>query len=482
MGLKKSGRALSKSPERPKVGVSAISAAIAHVPRENAIRASIRRIRVATTEDIDNPEWPRFVRNLEWVTHQRSNRLLRRMKDLYSLISAPDERLDARGPVDKAETQLYELERRFMLDFCELMTKGNFLSLSQAELDFAEVEEFHFNLPIEIDLKRLNPHGMLTRFLSQHGDLPVLRGRAGLNDAILVFHRGIGHAEITGKFVQHKLHLALAHLLRLLGCGVLWRREGLCAERAGCWRGTGRATVKSLHPTLGATLRGLLTRCTIREPTFKQVILLFRSADDDHSALPGRANDHGAAQCGGYDSDVVGSRRIHLKSFRDVPLSDLEVVFPHSKVRRARSARQCSQCTRSCVLESAPPARWHRCHAPRTAHRRRSTQPSSHHPPPAARRPPPAARRPPPTARLPPNAPPHPASDQVLPSRHAEAGRGHACGSGHRDQKPDAEARGGGVLLRHAHRAAQLYHQREPLGRLGQHGRQQQRQQRQLRR
>ena len=51
---------------------------------------------------------------------------------------------------------------------------------------------------------------------------------------------------------------------------------------------------------------------TIQEPTFKEVVALFRLKDED-----GDANDESA---------------IHIKTFRDIPLGDLDVIFPAQKI------------------------------------------------------------------------------------------------------------------------------------------------------
>ena len=68
---------------------------------------------------------------------------------------------------------------------------------------------------------------------------------------------------------------------------------------------------------------GLCLRLTVQEPTFREVVVLY-----DEVGNTGAEDAAEEEACGG----------LRLKSFRDIPIADVEVVFPGLRVERIRSA------------------------------------------------------------------------------------------------------------------------------------------------
>ncbi len=66
----------------------------------------------------------------------------------------------------------------------------------------------------------------------------------------------------------------------------------------------------------GVTLASLFHKTLIQEPTFKELVILYRAAAAD----------------GPNQAPAAKDRTIHIKAFRDIPMADLEVIFPEKKI------------------------------------------------------------------------------------------------------------------------------------------------------
>ncbi len=72
-----------------------------------------------------------------------------------------------------------------------------------------------------------------------------------------------------------------------------------------------RLTLRSLLDAKHFTWRSLLEKVTLQEPTFREIVLLYRPKE-----LPAE----------------VRKQAIFIKTFRDIPMADLEVVFPERRI------------------------------------------------------------------------------------------------------------------------------------------------------
>jgi hypothetical protein len=66
---------------------------------------------------------------------------------------------------------------------------------------------------------------------------------------------------------------------------------------------------------------------TLQEPTFKEVIILYRLAKPKN-----KTTETIRQIVGEYTTTQKNEHGIFLKSFRDIPMADLETLFPEKKV------------------------------------------------------------------------------------------------------------------------------------------------------
>ncbi len=227
------------------------------------------------------------------------------------------------------EEEIWAAEDEFLTDFLLMMERGNFLPLTQEDYDVADEEDFLFNLPVKISLDKLD-HEMIPRYFHKNperlqryfdGNLPKFA------ESILIFRRGVGREKFTGFLTIQKIDVLVSRVLTWIWNKTFGRlfskpepeSHGPTAQEKIQAKNTEKnhihedryeERITPTHITRG--LFCLLRRDTIKEPTFKNLIILFRYA----TPKTGR-NEPPPKELG-----------IHIKQFRDIPMADLEVIYP----------------------------------------------------------------------------------------------------------------------------------------------------------
>ena len=257
-----------------------------HIEHEYHIPVSFARIRDALAGRLaDAHERERFeslARLLHSIYHFQYHTVCEQLKHDYAALAAET-------PQDAGESdeQLSDAEVRFLKNFLLVMKAGNFRLLTQEDVRVAEKSKYLFTLPIKIDWDKLDGD-LMPRFLRQHSPPEQAQSMPPFADRILVYKRGVGVDAVSGFLFLQKLDTLLdvlfGGLTRVACC--LWpfhrKRLELCnepsrAERRPCSRIHEDRFVQRI--TLRDTMTGLswpLRRVELREPTFKEVVILFR--------------------------------------------------------------------------------------------------------------------------------------------------------------------------------------------------------------
>ncbi len=332
--------------------------------RESFIPVPKQQIVAALVERLSDPDERRrfqdFCRLVEGIYHFEYHRTASELKQDYRLF-------DSNGGVYErcllSEEQLLEAENRFLCNFRLLMEKGNFRPLTERDVEVAEAEDYLFNLPVQTDWSKLDQR-MLGQFYARHGycqegEPPHYAER------IMIFRRGVGIDQTVGFLVLQKIDVVVSNVLmgawgacRAVAGAVssLFGRRGdrsqPAAEAAGAAvddapsppapsdealgrdetfapsaSAAGATTASTSHRfadryveritlrSRGVSPLSLFQRTAIQEPTFEELVILFRFA------TPATVNE-------ATDKDWS----IHIKTFRDIPMADLEVVFPEKHI------------------------------------------------------------------------------------------------------------------------------------------------------
>lgn len=270
------------------------------------------------------------------------------LNDAFEML-APD---SFRAQAPAGEENMQGLSDRFIDGLCALMQRANFRLFSQREWQFAQAEQFMFTLPVTVAWDSLDS-SMISRLFVRHPHLGLLG--AQLARRVLVFHRGSGLVTKTSFFLEEKLDMLLDKLVTLpfLRCArALFAL--LCPDRAAA-AARARAELESEQaasaasmpqhaerinlerslPTLTYVCRRIARRLTLQEPTFQEVVVVYAEIPDAGDADGGSDASRlwdGAAD--GLEPQPV----LRLKSFRDIPIADVEVVLPGLRAGHLKSA------------------------------------------------------------------------------------------------------------------------------------------------
>jgi len=309
------------------------------IDHEHFIPVSKHRIRRRLLEHVTDPHDRRkftdLCRILEAIYHfeyHETQEELKRHFRLFNAVTSPAELKDV------SSEEIESAEATFLTGFFTTMEKGNFMALTQEDYDVADREDFLFSLPVKINLDRLDDE-LLPRYFEKHpqvleryfqGELPAFARR------VMIFHRGVGVEQFRGFLLLQKADVLIdrfltwlfslpGRIIRLLGGAKVETPTQKANEEKvsetekertvvfeDCY--VDRITPK--HVTRSPL--SLLARHTIQEPTFVQLVILFRYATPKPRSKrkPAPPKD----------------RSIHIKQFRDIPMADLEAVYPEKRL------------------------------------------------------------------------------------------------------------------------------------------------------
>ena len=130
----------------------------------------------------------------------------------------------------------------------------------------------------------------------------------------------------------------LVGLVQRVACPRLFERQAEAAAaaraelEAGAWENdshsTQRINLARTLPTTCSLLLRFFRKLTVQEPTLQEVVVVY-------TEIAGASRDDGYD---GGSSHVPGSLHVRLKSFRDIPCADVEVVLPGLRASGLKSA------------------------------------------------------------------------------------------------------------------------------------------------
>ncbi|KAI8462870.1 MAG: hypothetical protein J3K34DRAFT_527436 [Monoraphidium minutum] len=263
-------------------------------------------------------------------------------------------------------------ELEFVGDAYDVLRASHYHLLTDGEWDIALAESFQLNLPLEIDWAYMDP-SLLTRFWESSRDRKELRSHLPdeVADRVLVFHRGIGSASIKGLLIEEKLDLLCEYtVFRVLNKLAPLLRGARKAEKAAANVGAAEAaaaaaaaaaseggpahgealrcdsalqgemkggmyiasdhkyakvverqTLKRLCPTLLTLLKSFPKALELQEPTFRDIVVIYRRALPKADVQP---DDPLQA--------MLAKRNIYVKVFGETPMADVELIFPSKRV------------------------------------------------------------------------------------------------------------------------------------------------------
>ena len=181
------------------------------IPKHRIRECLLRRI----TDPTDREKFRLFCRIIESIYHfeyHETQEELKRDFMLFNPANGSDELKDL-----EIET-IEEAEATFLSNFFTTMEKGNFTALNQEDYDVADEEDFLFNLPVKIDLDKLD-NELLPRYFDTHPDLCQRYFEGELPEfarRVMIFRRGVGVEQFRGFLFLQKFDVLIDRFLTWL--------------------------------------------------------------------------------------------------------------------------------------------------------------------------------------------------------------------------------------------------------------------------
>ena len=314
-------------------------------------------------------QFSHFCELLEGLYHFYYHRVLNELKEDYEYFSPT---LGSERRIGCSEEDLKRRERRFILNFILLMIRGNFNPLQSEEYEQAQAHAFLLDLPVDADWSRHDerllqevyaysetPEGReeVQRLLEQSSLKEYLDSPEECRDNLLIFHRGVTPEKVEGLFLLQKLNIIVDRILGFLP-GLFEKSvdstiEGTkeAAGRLGSALGIGgdegdssassrddeepqvifkkRWLRRTSLQNQQASFSWLKSKSLLQEPALERVVCLFRFRPPVPlvNKLPLISRFMKKAP------EVEQDPTIFVKIFKDIPMADMEMVFPEKKLR-----------------------------------------------------------------------------------------------------------------------------------------------------
>ncbi|XP_044501321.1 uncharacterized protein LOC123222750 isoform X2 [Mangifera indica] len=207
------------------------------------------------------------------------------------------------------------LEQNFLAYLFQVMDKSNFKITTDDEVDVALSGQYLLNLPISVDESKLDEK-LLKRYFEEHPheNLP------DFSDKYVIFRRGIGIDQTTDFFFMEKVDMLIARfwsfLLRRTRLDKLFFRSSRRRKDSKKDDDINSEDIQDdlyierhCLENMELSLRNLLTKVTIQEPTFDRMIVVYRKAS----------------------TKLKPDRGIYVKHFKNIPMADMEIALPEKR-------------------------------------------------------------------------------------------------------------------------------------------------------
>lgn len=322
-----------------------------------------------------------FLELMAMLYHVHFYRILRELKEDYEYFSASTGEEARRGVSDD---ELLWRERRFLSNFLKAMVRGNFHPFREEEYQQALKHNYLFDLPVELHWEAYDER-LFANFLAQSEESKqqlqqclglekplsaFLQFPASFRERIWTFYQGLGRERREGVFLPEKIDIMLADVVKWIIWPFQWIVERARGESSQLpthslnslkqalfgkkqeedtpesFPDPGQSHVfqrrwirrlnlhnQSNHP------KDLLQIKQMQEPTFRQIISLFRMNPPQPKPWLARIPLVGGLLLRFMPQPPPKERdwTIYIKLFHEIPLADSEMIFPARKLRMKSS-------------------------------------------------------------------------------------------------------------------------------------------------
>ncbi|CAN6347680.1 unnamed protein product [Urochloa humidicola] len=252
----------------------------------------VMRLAYLIEHEVDRNEFLKLCKKVEYTIRAWYLLQFEDLMQIYSLFDpvSGEKRLEQQNLTPE---EIETLEFNFMTYLFQVMDKSNFKLLSDEEYDIAQSGKYLLNLPIKVDESKY-----------------------------IIFRRGIGIDRTTDYFFMEKVDVMISRawrsLLRVTRIDRLFSKKQHLKPKKDTKK-TDEINEDDEEPELFVerirlekielSMRNLMRKMTIQEPTFDRMIVVYRRAG----------------------TKTKPDRGIFVKHFKNIPMADMEIVLPEKK-------------------------------------------------------------------------------------------------------------------------------------------------------
>ncbi|XP_062204102.1 uncharacterized protein LOC133906263 [Phragmites australis] len=276
----------------------------------------VMRLAYLIEHEADRNEFLKLCKKVEYTIRAWYLLQFEDLMQLYSLFDpvSGEKRLEQQSLTPE---EIETLEFNFMTYLFQVMDKSNFKLLSDEEYEVAQSGKYLLNLPIKVDESKLDKK-LLTSYFKEHpqNNLPEFA------DKYVIFRRGIGIDRTTDYFFMEKVDVMISRawrsLLRVTRINRLFSKKPQLKPKKDTKKTDeidGDTEEQELFverirlEKIELSIKNLLSKMTIQEPTFDRIIVVYRRAG----------------------TKIKTDRGIFVKHFKSIPMADMEIVLPEKK-------------------------------------------------------------------------------------------------------------------------------------------------------
>ncbi|KAM5581610.1 hypothetical protein ABKV19_010718 [Rosa sericea] len=267
----------------------------------------------------DRAEFLKLCKRIEYTIRAWYLLQFEDLMQLYSLFDPVhgNQKLQQQSLSDK---EIDVLEQNFLTYLLQVMEKSNFKIATDEEIEIAHSGQYLLNLPIVVDESKIDKK-LLKNFFAENPQ-PNLPDFA---DKYIIFRRGVGLDQTTDYFFMEKVDMIIArfwaYLLRITRAEKLLSRRSSSRHTKDPKKDdeiTSEADGEEAEDlyverirleNMELSVKSLLSKTTIKEPTFDRIIVVYRRAS----------------------TKAKEERGIFVKHFKNIPMADMEIVLPEKK-------------------------------------------------------------------------------------------------------------------------------------------------------
>jgi len=321
------------------------------VNRTELLSAFDKYLLVCGADEKMRSDWADFCENLSLVVSMYYNNLTTKLKESWDMDCARVNPIEEDSCIKAIDG---------------LLTSAQYQTLPRENFEMALAESYDFTLPTTIQWAKYDTRVLSKLYESRGGYLPTMKNEEGIPHFarhIYIAVRGSDQTEKRGYFFKDKINFLIEHSLSKLMRKIQGHAENYnpsspltpsrrrrVIESPFKDRVVKRESLQNQIKTQGLSLFTFFSKVTVREPMFKDVIIIYKPLEVARFRALARGvqllthnmrrlhslTDHKGSTDQSQPISPTATKgsklKIHVEQYHSIPFGDLEALFPFKRI------------------------------------------------------------------------------------------------------------------------------------------------------